>query len=120
MMVLVDSSVWIDHLHRGDQRLIRLLEAGRVSTHPAIIGELACGSLKNRSPFLAELRLLPVVSECRGDEAMHLLEEHRLWGKGLGWTDLLLLASSRIDGTRLWTRDRALLAAAKILGIAHT
>lgn len=120
MNVLVDSSVWIDHLRRGEPELVRLLEAGWVVTHPAVIGELACGSLRKRESFLRQLMLLPVLAEGRAEEALHLLEEHRLWGRGLGWVDILLLTSCRISGTRIWTRDRGLQAAAVVLAVSHS
>lgn len=120
MRVLVDSSVWIDHLRRGEPDLVRLLEAGRVVTHPAVIGELACGSLRKRESFLRHITLLPVLAEGRADEALHLLEEHRLWGRGLGWVDILLLTSCRISNTRIWTRDRGLRVAAAALAVSHS
>lgn len=119
MMVLVDSSVWIDHLRRREPDLERLLEAGRVSTHPAVMGELACGSLRNRDRFLGDLRRLPSLPECRPEEALHLVETHRLWGRGLGWVDVLLLTSCRLAGARLWTKDRPLSTAAGALSVEY-
>lgn len=119
MNVLPDTSVWIDHLRRGEPELERSLELGHVVTHSAVVGELACGTLRDRGTFLAALLQLPAIAECSPDEALHMVEAHRLWGRGLCWVDALLLASCLIAGTRLWTRDRALAAAAGKLRIAH-
>ena len=119
MRVLVDTSVWINHLRRKEPELVVLLEAGQVVGHSAVIGELACGTLRDRERVLGDLRQLPSVSEPRGEEALHLLDRYRLWGRGLGWIDVLLLASCRLGGASLWTRDRALGAAAGELGVEY-
>lgn len=119
MNVLVDTSVWIDHFRRREPRLAELLAAGQVVGHSAVIGELACGTLRERERILQDLQRLPTLVHARVDEALLLLERHRLWGRGLGWTDVLLLASCRLGGAALWTRDRSLNAGAVELGVAY-
>ena len=118
--VLVDTSVWIDHLRKGEPLLQDLLSAGQVAIHPYIIGELACGRLSHRAEILKLLSELPLVAMASNEEVLHLIENHRLDGKGLGWIDAHLLASSLLDHIPLWTRDRKLATAAKGLGIAGT
>jgi predicted nucleic acid-binding protein len=118
MNVLVDASVWIDHLHRSDEGLVALLQASEVVMHPAVLGELACGTLPNRRELLSLWSALPPAAEVSPAEALRLIEEKRLWGKGLGWTDVLLVASALLSPARLWTRDRPLLRAAKELGLS--
>lgn len=112
MLVLVDTSVWIDHLHRSDPELVSLLRQTLVLTHPAVLGELACGSIPNRQEFLTLWLALPRVANISFEEAMSLLENGKLWGRGLGWTDVQLLASTLVSRSMLWTRDRLLLHAA--------
>ncbi len=119
MKVLVDTSVWIDHLRRSEPELVERLMAGMVVAHSAVIGELACGTLRVRDRILAELWRLPALPEARADEALRLLEQGKLWGRGLGWTDVLLLAACRLGGARLWTRDLALSAAAEELNVDY-
>jgi predicted nucleic acid-binding protein len=116
--VLVDTSVWVDHLRHGEALLQDLLTSGQVVTHPFIIGELACGNLAHRAEILRLLSELPTVSVASHEEVLHLIEQHRLQGKGLGWLDVHLLTSALINHTPLWTRDRKLAVAAKNLGIA--
>jgi len=118
MNVLVDSSVWIDHLHRSDAGLVALLQASEVVMHSAVLGELACGTFPNRRELLSLWSALPPAAEVSPAEAIGLIEEKRLRGKGLGWTDILLIGSSLLSSARLWTRDRPLLRAANELGIA--
>jgi predicted nucleic acid-binding protein len=110
--LLVDTSVWIDHLRgrRGD--LAGPLHDGLVLTHPFVIGELACGNLARRDEVLRLLAALPRAPEATHEEALALLAGSRLAGCGLGWVDVHLLAGARLAGARLWTRDRALAAAA--------
>jgi hypothetical protein len=118
MNVLVDASVWIDHLHRSDSGLVALLQASEVVMHPAVLGELACGTLPSRRELLSLWSALPPAAEVSPAEALRLVEERRLWGKGLGWTDVLLIGSTLLSPARLWTRDRPLLRAAQELGLA--
>jgi predicted nucleic acid-binding protein len=108
MQVLVDTSVWIDHLHRSDPELVALLRETLVVMHPAVLGELACGNIPNRQEFIALWLNLPRVADVSSEEAMALLENRMLWGRGLGWTDIHLLASTLVCKTTLWTRDRLL------------
>lgn len=117
-MILVDTSVWVDHLRQGLPLLHDLLEAGEVTTHPFIIGELACGNLANRQEILGLLAMLPQVKQATHDEALHLVEAHRLQGRGVGWIDVHLLASAFLGHVPLWTRDRRLDEVARMLHIA--
>ena len=118
MKLLVDTSVWIDHLHRANRNLQVALQAGRVWTHTVVIGELAAGRLKQRAEVLQHLARLPRADEIDLLEGLHLLEEHSLAGQGLSWSDVQLLAAARVDGLIVWTRDRALARAAEKLGVA--
>jgi predicted nucleic acid-binding protein len=108
MQVLVDTSVWIDHLHQTDPELVALLRETLVVMHPAVLGELACGTLPNRHELLSLWLALPRVDSVSLEEALALLENRMLWGRGLGWTDVHLLASALVSRTRLWTRDNLL------------
>lgn len=118
-MILVDTSVWVDHLRRGDQRLAELLERSFVATHPFVIGELACGTLSDRFAILGLLRALPAVAVADNEEALGFIERHRLHGKGIGYVDAHLLASAALThGARLWTHDKRLLSVADALGLA--
>jgi predicted nucleic acid-binding protein len=107
-VLLVDTSVWIGHLRRGDDRLVAALDAGAVLSHPFVIGELACGAIRRRETFLADLRQLPSAAEAAHHEVLGLLERHRLHGRGLGWTDVHLLASALLSGVELYTHDASL------------
>ena len=115
--VLVDTSIWVDHFHKGEPLLQDLLNAGQVMIHPFIIGELACGSLKNRSEILKLLSELPAMTTASHDEVLHVIEKNKMSGKGLGWIDFHLLASALLNGIPLWTRDKKLATAAKQLNI---
>ncbi len=117
--VLVDTSVWVDHLRHGEPLLQDFLSAGEVATHPFVIGELACGNLSKRVEILALLSELPLVTLATNEEVLHLIDRHRLNGKGLGWMDVNMLASALISRIPLWTRDRRLAAVAKTLGITQ-
>jgi predicted nucleic acid-binding protein len=107
-MTIVDTSVWIDHLRHGDAELEALLEDGMVLVHPFVVGEIACGTLRQRNVVLGHLRHLPEAPLATEAEVHHLLERHRLDGRGIGWMDLHLLASARLAAVPLLTRDRAL------------
>lgn len=119
MRILVDTSVWIDHLHRSRPPLQELLLAGRVWTHPVVIGELAAGRLAHREEILLHLQKLPRADEIDLGEGLHIIDAHRLWGRGLSWSDVQLLAAASIDRLRIWSRDRALMTAAHELELAH-
>ena len=116
-MVLVDTSVWVEHLRRGEPRLVELLGAGEVLCHPFIIGELACGHLRRRVEILSLLSALPSISEASHDEVLHFIERQKMQGKGLGLIDTHLLASCALTKTRLWTIDARLAGAAAQIGI---
>lgn len=115
--MLVDTSVWVDHLRRGNARLARHLQNGEVESHPFIIGELACGNLKRRDEIMTLLDALPRVVEADHGEVLFLIESKRLSGRGLGWVDAHLLASAVLDGTSLWTLDKRLAEQARKLGV---
>ena len=115
-MTLVDTSVWVHHLRHGNNDLRRLLDNAEVLCHPFIIGELACGTMKNRAQVLDLLQALPEVLVAEHDEVMQFLDAKRLYGHGLGWIDLHLLASASLSRATLWTTDRALKRAAEQLG----
>lgn len=118
-MILVDTSVWVDHLRRGDARLSELLEGSQVVIHPFVIGEIACGSLVDRATILELLQALPAVLTAENDEILAFIDRHGLHGKGIGYVDAHLLASVALtEGTTLWTRDKRLRAAADVLGCA--
>ena len=118
-MILVDTSVWVDHLRAGDAQLVVLLERSAVTMHPMVLCELACGNLKDRETLLALWRNLPRLTAATDAEALFFLERHRLWGRGIGYIDLHLLAAVSLNaGTRLWTRDRRLRETAEHLKLA--
>ncbi|WP_423367715.1 type II toxin-antitoxin system VapC family toxin [Burkholderia sp. LMG 32019] len=118
-MILVDTSVWIDHLSAGDATLTTLLEAERVLIHPFVAGELALGSLRDRETVLDALRDLPAAAAATDDEVQRMIDVAPLYGLGIGYVDAHLLASVRLtSGSKLWTRDRRLLAAAERLQLA--
>ena len=118
-MILVDTSVWIDHLRSGETALAAALEDGRVLMHPFVLGELACGNLENRDEVLELLGDLPVAPTATDPEVLGLIERRALMGRGIGYIDVHLLASAALaDVGRLWTRDRRLAAAAAELELA--
>jgi predicted nucleic acid-binding protein len=112
-MILVDTSVWVDHLRRRHATLARYLERGEVVCHPFVIGEISLGSLRQRDEVLGLLRELPMASVASHDEVMALVEQRALAGQGIGWVDVHLIASALVDGVRLWTLDRRLAAVAR-------
>ena len=117
-MILVDTSVWIDHLRKGNARLRSLLVANAVLTHPFVVGELACRTLQARAAILEYLQELPAAVIADHREASSLLENERLQGRGIGWIDVHLLASARLSGARLWTLDESLSAVAASLNLS--
>ena len=117
-MLLVDTSVWIDHLHRAEPVLVEALQASQVHQHPMVLGELALGTLSDRSDVLRLLGQLPSARVASHAEVLHLVESRRLYGRGLALVDAHLLAACLLTpGLRLWTRDRALRAAAEAVGV---
>lgn len=118
-MILVDSSVWVDHLRSGEQALSELLIARQVLAHPFVIGEVALGSLRQRAMILGDLQNLPAAVQASDDEVMVLIESRALHGRGIGYVDAHLLASTLLTpGAKLWTRDRRLRSVANDLGLA--
>jgi hypothetical protein len=116
-MILVDTSVWVDHLRKGNSRLSELLSEGAVLCHPFIVGELACGNLRNRVEILGLLAALPETHIAEHEEALHLVKHHHLHGRGLCWIDVHLLASALLNRCNLWTLDKSLDSAARVLKI---
>jgi predicted nucleic acid-binding protein len=117
-VILVDTSVWVDHLRAGDKVLSSLLQEAQVFGHPWVTGEIALGSLARRREVLGLLHGLPQAVVASDSEILALVEGARLFGRGIGWVDAQLLASSRLtDGTVLWTRDVRLASAAAELGV---
>jgi len=118
-VILVDTSIWIDHLRSGEPALATALEGGRVLMHPFVLGELACGNLNNRSEVLRLLRDLPMAPTATDPGVLVLIESRALMGRGIGYIDVHLLASTALaDDARMWTRDRRLAAAAAELELA--
>jgi len=118
-VILVDTSVWIDHLRAGNEMLRRLLDRGLVLGHPFVTGELALGNLRQREMILAALAALPQASLASDGEVLHFIEEHALYGFGIGYVDAHLLAAARLmPGPTLWTRDTRLRSAATRLDLA--
>ncbi|MFA7159553.1 MAG: type II toxin-antitoxin system VapC family toxin [Kiritimatiellia bacterium] len=118
-MILVDTSIWVDHLRYGNRELAALLEEGDAAVHPFVIGELACGSMRNRREIIALLQELPSVPEMEHGGFMVFVDRHHLWGLGLGFVDVHLLASSSLAGIPLWTADKMLFSAAFKLGLSR-
>ena len=119
-MILVDTSVWVAHLREGTPELAAALEQGRVLTHPFVVGELACGNLKNRREVLQLLGDLPGVPMATDAEALDFIERRALMGRGIGYIDVHLLASVVLSGsTQMWTRDKRLAAVAEDLKLAY-
>ena len=118
MRVLVDTNIWIDHLRQTEPVLVDLLERDQVCVHQSVITELALGNLKNRSIFLKALERLMIVRNVDNQGVRHLVEERRLWGRGLSAVDAGLLASVVVTpGVSLWTRDKLLRQAARDVGV---
>lgn len=118
-MILVDTSIWIDHLRRGNPALVAALEAGQVLMHSYVLGELACGTLTNRAEVLALLGKLPAAPAAIESEALGFIERHSLMGRGIGYVDVHLLAATALAGSaHLWTKDKRLAATAADLQLA--
>ena len=107
-MVLIDTSVWVSHFRESHGGLVDLLNNGEVATHPFIVGELACGNLKNRTTVISLLEALPMTCLVEHEEALAFIENHNLMGRGLGYIDIHLLASAVLSALPLWTLDKRL------------
>jgi predicted nucleic acid-binding protein len=117
-LILVDTSVWVAHLRAGEAQLAALLETNAVLMHPFVLGEIACGSLADRDMLLELLQQLPQAAVAEAGEVLGYIERQALYGKGIGYVDVHLLASAAIGGAKLWTRDKRLQTAAAELGCA--
>ena len=111
-MILVDTSIWITHLREGNKQLEELLVNAQVMCHPFIIGELACGNIKNRNEIISLLKALPVLQIVDFDEFLFFIDQNHLMGKGIGFVDIHLLASAKLAGVKLWTADKRLVSSA--------
>ena len=118
-MVIVDTSIWVRHLRQGDQHLEKLLLDAEVACHPLILGELACGNIKNRREILSLLQSLPMAPTIDLDEFLHFIDQNQLMGKGIGYVDVHLLASARLAGAPLWTSDKRLRSVAIDLTVVY-
>ncbi len=120
-MILVDTSVWVDHLRASDTALATLLDAAAVLAHPFVIGELALGNLRQREIVLNALSDLPRASVATDAEVLHFIDRHALSGRGIGYVDAHLLAAVRLTAAaELWTKDKRLCGIAAQLGLAFT
>ena len=118
-MILVDTSVWVDHMRSSEAELIAQLNAGNVLVHPMVIGELACGTMRDRYKKLSEWLSLPRIDVLRNEEVLALIESHGLMGNGIGFIDAHLLCATLRDGeARLWTRDARLKRVSEAWGVA--
>ena len=108
-MILADTSVWVDHLRRSDAQMRAALDADEICMHPMVIGEIACGNLRNRT-ILVQMQLLQPATVAAHDEVLAMIEQHKLMGRGVGFVDIHLLASAKLSKAALWTRDKRLAA----------
>ena len=119
-MILADTTIWVDHLRKGEPGLVALLNDSRVLIHPVVIGELACGNLPDRDAVLGLLGSLPVIPPATDYEVLFFIEQRQVMGRGIGYVDAHLLASATLaQSVQFWTRDRRLLALASDLGLAY-
>ena len=117
-MILADTSIWIDHFNLADREMNTLLNSRMIAMHPFIVGELSLGSLPNRTRTLADLDLLPHIRAAHSSEVRHMIEQHALCSRGIGWIDVNLLASVAINhNLKLWSRDKPLRKIAEELGL---
>jgi len=111
--------VWLGHLRQADAELQDCLLNGKILTHAFVVGEIACGNLRGRAEFLADMFELPFATRAGDAEVLSMIEEHRLWGRGIGWIDAHLLASARLSACRLWSLDLRLNQIAHRLGVGY-
>jgi predicted nucleic acid-binding protein len=117
-MILVDTSVWIDHLHNANEGLKELLLSNQVCIHPYILGELSCGNISNRNEVLSLFRALPIIDAALDEQVFAFIEERKLYGKGLGFIDVHILASALIHHLYVWTNDKSLQRVIREFGIS--
>lgn len=119
-MILVDTSIWVDHLRSGNNELVRLLSDLQVLVHPFVVGELACGNIRNRTEVLKLLGDLPQATIATDSETLYFIERHHLMGRGIGYVDAHLLAAISLTSPgRIWTLDKRLARVSRELGVAH-
>jgi predicted nucleic acid-binding protein len=119
-LVLADTSIWVDHFRKSNAGLRTLIELDALATHPFVIGELACGTPPQRLQTLTDMRLLQHVKQATADEAIAFIEREKLYGKGCGWVDILLLTSTLLTpGALLWTYDQRLESLAEQFGVLY-
>ena len=118
-MILADTSVWIQHFRVGFPDFEKALRLGAIAMHPVVLGELATGNLARRASTLVMLRQLPQATAGTADECLTFIEAHKLYGRGIGWSDVQLLVAARLSGFPLWSLDTRLDDAAAHLGVAH-
>jgi predicted nucleic acid-binding protein len=119
-VILVDTSVWIDHFRKSDDELIAVLNLNQVLVHSMVIGEIALGQLKRRELVLGSLIELLAAKVASDDEVMALIDKAKLFGSGIGYIDAHLLASAVLSDAKLWTRDKKLLGVARTLGLSRS
>ena len=120
-MILVDTTVWVDHFRNPEPELLEHLEMDAILMHSMVIGELACGNLSNRETVLRDLRELPRIPETAHEPVLSLIESERLMGRGVGFIDFHLLCSAlQQDDVSLWTRDTRLHQVAEDFGVAFS
>ena len=118
-MILVDTNIWIQHFRKTDEKLIELLSQGRVILHEWIIGELALGQLKKRSEILLLLDKLPFAKIVSSKETLHMINQQKLFSRGIGWVDAQLLSVCFTENLKIWTEDKSLKRVSKFLKIAY-
>ncbi len=120
-MIIVDTSVWIEHLRKTDTQLVQLLDKSLVLMHPFIIGELACGNLHNRLQILTLLKNIPLAKEASHQEVLYFIEHNQLMGCGIGYIDAHLLTSTALtNDTKIWTYDKRLANLSNEIGLSIT
>jgi predicted nucleic acid-binding protein len=117
-MILVDTSVWVAHFRLPQLELVDRLQDGEILMHPFVVGELACGNMRQRETILRHIEALPAAVKANDAEVRGLIEKHRLWGRGIGWVDAHLLASTLLSQCQFWTLDRLLTETASHLGVS--
>ena len=117
-MVLVDTSIWINHFHKSDNKLQNLLYELNVTCHPFIVGELACGNIRNREEILTLLQGLPSEKVVSNEELLFFIDKHKLMGRGIGFVDIHLLAAAKLMGHLLWSADKRLNSVAAEMGLS--